>query len=135
MQLCGRIWPAAHRLIKILSGYAKKDIYRVFALSSIRYLVFAGQFTLLLYWLDLPLGLFEIFAGVTWILLAKSVIPAFNFLSDLGVREFSALYFFGLLGVAPAAVLTASLTIWLLNILIPTLVGSIFITQMKLSKS
>ena len=134
VDLCGRFWPAAHRFVEVLSLYSRREIWTVFGLSSLRYVVFASQFAFLLYWLDLPLDLLQIGAGVTWILLAKSVIPAFNFLSDLGVREFSALYFFGLLGVSPAPVLTASLSIWVLNILIPTLVGSIFITQMKLSK-
>ncbi|MDH3708587.1 MAG: flippase-like domain-containing protein [Cyclobacteriaceae bacterium] len=131
---CKRYWPSAHKFIKVMSQYSLREVWAVFGYSCLRYMVFASQFLLLLYWLQTPLPLTVLGAGVTWVLLAKSVIPAFNFLSDLGVREFSALYFFGLYAISPAPVLTASLSIWILNILIPTLVGAVFIIPMKLTK-
>lgn len=130
--LCQKLWPPVVRFVKVLSQYSRRQVLGIFALSLLRYLVFSSQFLILLYWLDTPLPVSTLMAGVSWVLLAKSVIPAFNFLSDLGVREFSALYFFGLYAISPAPVLTASLSIWLLNILVPTLIGAGFIIQMKI---
>lgn len=45
------------------------------------------------------------------------------FFGDLGIREVTHVYFFGLLGVEQAVALSASLMIFVLNILIPSILG------------
>lgn len=55
-----------------------------------------------------------------------------NFLSDLGIREFSAIYFFDHFGVDLVAVINASLTLWIINILLPTIIGAPLTLKMKL---
>jgi hypothetical protein len=91
-------------------------------LSFLRYAVFAIQLALAIHVIALvPWS--DAFPGTTWILLIKSIAPAFNFLSDLGVREVSAIIYFEKFGYAVIPVIAASLLIWLINILIPTLYG------------
>jgi len=135
VSFCGRVWPASKRYMDVMRHYSAMEVASIIGYSILRYLVFAFQFTFLLYWLEVPLPLFTLWCGVTWVFLAKSVLPAFNFLSDLGVREFSALYFFGMFTIPIAPILAASLAVWSLNILLPALVGALFINQMKLFRS
>jgi hypothetical protein len=118
--------------VRPLQGFSAKLSGRLLVLSALRYVVFAGQFMLLLVVFEVDLPLYMLALGVGFVYLAKSVIPAFNFLSDLGVREFSALLFFSTLDVSAALIVLASLALWLINILLPTLVGGLLIFKARI---
>jgi hypothetical protein len=120
------------RFIEILSMFNPNEIWKIMGISVLRYLIFAGQFLLILYLFGLKLPIEIQAMGVAFIYLAKSVIPAFNFLSDLGVREFSALLFFEYFPVDTNLIISASLSVWLLNIFTPTIIGALLILKMKI---
>jgi uncharacterized membrane protein YbhN (UPF0104 family) len=111
-------------LISILAG-----------LSILRYLIFSIQFLLLLSILNLNISIFMQFMGVSFMFLAKSIIPTFNFLSDLGIREFSAVLFFESIDIEAAPIIAAGLLLWLINIALPALLGLFFIPQLKLNRA
>ena len=117
--------------LEVLTHFSPKDSLQLLSISLLRYLIFSSQFliVLLLFKVDLPLEILSM--GIGFIFLAKSVIPAFNFLSDLGVREFSALLFFDTTGVDSLLIISASLFVWIINILIPTIIGTSFVFSMK----
>lgn len=119
----------------VITDYSIHDILVVFALALLRYVVFSLQFVLVLIALEVKLPLFQLFGGVSWVFLFKSIIPSFNFMSDLGVRELSALTYFDLFQMNQSAVVVASLLIWLINILMPVIFGLYFVFQMKISES
>ncbi|WP_222933170.1 lysylphosphatidylglycerol synthase domain-containing protein [Fulvivirga aurantia] len=119
--------------IDIISTYKVKDFLNVFSLSIVRYLVFTLQFFLVLS-MFVELDALIKLAGVTWIFLAKSILPTFNFLSDLGVREVSAIYYFDNFQVPLIPVLAASLLLWLINILLPTLIGTPLVMKLKVDR-
>ncbi len=108
-----------------------RQLVAVCFLGLLRYLVFTFQFFLLLQGIT-PLDPFLILAGVTWIFLAKSVIPSVNFLGDLGVREFSAVLFFAVFTRDTWAVVAASLLLWCINIALPALAGSVILLKERL---
>lgn len=117
--------------VKIIGTYSSVTLLKALALSCFRYVVFCTQFVIVLsMFVSIPLSLKV--AGSTWIFLAKSILPTFNFLSDLGIREFSAIYFFDHFGTPIIPVLAASLLIWIINILVPTLVGVPFIYKLRI---
>lgn len=120
------------KYFKIIVQYSFGQIGHLLALSFLRYIVFGLQFFLLLSLFLISSDYLLLIAGVTWTLFAKSTIPSFNFLSDLGVREFSALFFFSYYGADNTMVLLASFTLWCFNILIPALVGLAGIVKMKI---
>lgn len=109
------------KIISILAG-----------LSILRYLIFSIQFLLLLSVLGLKISTFMQFMGVAFMFLAKSILPTFNFLSDLGVREFSVALFFETLNIDVAPVIASGLILWLINIAFPAFIGLFFIPQLKL---
>lgn len=113
--------------LKLLSALA--------ALSIIRYLIFSAQFLLLLSVVGLKISVFKQFMGIAFMFLAKSILPTFNFLSDLGVREFSVALFFESFEVEVAPVIASGLILWLINIALPALMGIFYIPQLQLKKS
>ncbi|MGB3180112.1 MAG: lysylphosphatidylglycerol synthase transmembrane domain-containing protein [Cyclobacteriaceae bacterium] len=114
----GKFLAAAHRFTFADWSYAT-------GLSLIRYICFSSQFILLLYLLKIDTPLYIQVAGVTWVFLIKSVAPALNIIADLGIREVAALAFFPLFGADPAIVLAASISVWFLNLFVPSLLGSL----------
>ena len=122
------------QLLTILKEYSQKDILRVVWMSFLRYVVFSLQFVLILWAAGVDLQLSLMAAGVAVVFLLKSLIPAFNFLSDLGVREFSALWAFSFFAVPEDQLITASLLVWCLNILLPTIAGGINILRLRLNR-
>jgi Lysylphosphatidylglycerol synthase TM region len=111
----------------VFEEFSFKDIVELFIIATLRYLVFTIQFllTLSIFQVDLPVTtLIELSSLVFF---AKTVIPALHFISDLGIRELSALFFFGYYEIEPAKVVSATLMVWLINILFPVVIGSLLV--------
>lgn len=121
------------RYVQVVGAYSAADLTRVFGWALLRHGVFTGQFLLVLVAFGIRLPLADALCGVSLVFFAKTVVPAFHFLSDLGVREFSALYVFGFWNVGPNAVVSATLALWLVNILLPALVGLGYLFQLRLA--
>ena len=60
---------------------------------------------------------------------AKTLLPVT--FGELGVREASVIYFFRNQGVAESAAVSAALLLFLLNVLIPSLVGVTFVSRLR----
>lgn len=116
----------------LLASYHRKDLLRVQFIAMLRYMVFATQFYILFRLLNISLSDAITLAGISWTLLLKSILPTFNFLSDLGVREAAALYFFEGFNTINSQIVMASFLLWIINLLFPTLVGLFFMLRLKL---
>ena len=101
-------------------------------LGILRYLVFGLQLYLLFHTMNLGIQPHLIIAGITLIYLTKTIIPTFNFLGDLGIRELSAIYFFSQFSVHSNLVVLPTLVLWLINILLPSLLGLYFIARARI---
>lgn len=120
--------------VAIMGDYSKREVSHLLWLSLGRYGVFLLQFIVLLVMFGVKLSVIEYVGGVSGTFFLKSVVPSVSLLSDLGVRELSAMYLFGLLGQAKLQVLSASLSLWLLNIAIPSALGLVFVLKLRLAK-
>lgn len=120
--------------VAVMANYTHREITRLLWLSMGRYFVFMLQFVLLLVFFDVQLNVLEYISGVAGTFFLKSVVPSVTLLSDLGVRELSAMYLFGLLGQDRLYVLSASLTLWLLNIAVPSAIGIYFVLKLRFSR-
>lgn len=116
----------------IVTLYSPKEMISFIGIAFGRYIVFAFQFMVLLVLVGASDNVWLLIAGVTWTFLGKSIIPSFNFLSDLGVREFSALFFFTHFQVDAMPVVLASFSLWCFNLFIPSIVGLVGIGSMKI---
>ncbi len=118
--------------IAVIGTYTSTDISKLLLLSLARYTVFLVQFVLLLVLFGVVLSPIEYISGVAGTFYLKSMVPSVSLLSDLGVRELSAMYLFGLLGQVRLQVLNASLCLWLLNMAVPSVVGLVFVMRLRL---
>jgi uncharacterized membrane protein YbhN (UPF0104 family) len=101
------------------------------ALSAARYVVFTAQFVLLVraFAPGVPLG--PVAAGVAVVFLLKSAVPQLT-LGDLGVREGAAVFVLAGAGVAPAEALNASLAVFVVNLVLPALMGVPLLSRLRL---
>ncbi len=130
-----RRWPVIGRWTRaaaILGAYSGRELTVVLGWSAARYVVFAGQFGLLLAAFGVRTGVGDGALAVTGTFLLKSLVPSLSALTDIGARELSAVHFFGLLGQPALPVLSASLCLWLLNIAVPSAVGLVLVPQLRL---
>ncbi|SFQ38112.1 Uncharacterized membrane protein YbhN, UPF0104 family [Pseudarcicella hirudinis] len=116
---------------EIFETYNLSEILEILLWATLRYLTFSIQFIIVLLIFSINLPLLELFTLTSLVFFFKTLIPSFNFLSDLGIREFTALYFFSYYAIPPAAVVSATLSLWLINILTPVLFGMVFIVKEK----
>lgn len=119
---------------KILSQYSFNEFSTCLLLSVLRYLVFTFQYLLLLKFFGIDVYNILIVSAVWMIYFVKSIFPSFNFLNDLGVREVAAVYFLSELGVENADAILASLLLWFINIMVPTLAGTMILLLAKYKK-
>ena len=115
---------------KILTAYHRKDVIVVICASFLRYLIFSLQFVLILTTFKVSNDITLLFTSAWFVFLAKSVVPTFF---DFGVRETSAIYFFKVFNIHSDDVLFASISLWLMNVVLPAFVGLILVFKIKLS--
>lgn len=118
--------------------YDDREIGLGLLIAAGRYLVFSLQFYVAMRLVGVMLPMDVAASGIGVVFLVKTITPAFNLLSDLGVREAAALWVFApfdqLAGTVPAPVLiTVTLTLWLVNILIPVLIGLLWVWRLTWS--
>lgn len=118
--------------LSIIKKYTMIDFTKIIVWSLLRYGIYTLQFLVLLAIMGVNLSLFKQVLGIGFMFLAKTIIPAFHFLSDLGVRELSAILYFEQYQVPVASVVSASLLLWLCNIAIPGFFGLFLVPRLKL---
>lgn len=136
IQLLERIpWVARYRFfIEKLESVQGKELVRLLSLSLGRYLVFLFQYLLLfqvfgvdLYWLDA-------FAMVGVMLTVLAVIPSMA-LAELGFRGKVSLLLFGLLSNNSIGIIATAAGIWLINLILPAILGTLFILGLRIFRN
>ena len=99
----------------------------VLILSALRYSIFTCQFYILLNIYNVEITITEgvIFISLTF--LSLTAIPAIA----LGIRELIALQLIGAVTLNSIGVISASFSLWLINLAIPALIGSFFVFGLK----
>lgn len=105
---------------------------KILILAMARYFVFSSQYVLFLYGFSYEEGILLAYGIVAMVFLLKSLVP-FVGLSELGVRESAAITIMGLFAVAPWIAMKSSLALYLINIIIPSLVGIVFLYGWKIN--
>ena len=117
--------------LRILTQLKPVTVFKIVLLSTQRYIIFTFQYILILRFLGCELGIIQLASGLSLVFMAKSMMPSFHVLSDLGIREFAALLFLPVLGISNDVVICASLYVWFINILLPSISGAFILLQIK----
>jgi uncharacterized membrane protein YbhN (UPF0104 family) len=121
-------------LIQSLRSFNVQLLGKLLLLSFLRYLVFIVQYYLVFLVFDVDLPLVAVWSVVSVLFLSMAIIPTIA-LVEVGLRgeislQLMALYTSNSLGVG-----LTSVTIWLINLVLPAVVGCIFILSVKAFKS
>lgn len=115
----------------VLKSYSNWEIFEVFALSTSRYLIFSLQFLIILLLFQIPLSVTDLLMIIFFVFFIKTIVPSISFISDLGVRGITSLYLFEFYKISPSLVIASTFTIWVINILIPVLIGTVVLIFLK----
>lgn len=124
--------------LTVFAGFSPKEMIAVMGLCLLRYIVFTGQFFLLLKIFSVPVRLYDGILITSLIFLALSIVPTVT-ITELGVRNSLAVYFFGFYFNHSAAmtvqvldgIILAGSLLWIINLVIPAILGTLFISRLK----
>lgn len=108
-------------------GEIKKEIHiKNIALAFLRYAVLIHQYYLLYRFFDVDIAYGTLLAVVASIYLLASSLPNFQAV-DFALKGSVAIFLFGFFGVNEWVIALVATSIWLLNLVIPIAIGSIFL--------
>ena len=115
---------------EVFTYYNSQELAIVFILSIFRYAVFTTQFFILLKLFTVDIAYFDAIILTMVMLFVISVIPTIA-ITEIGVRGSVALFLFGLISTNSAGVLSATFVMWIINLLFPAIIGTIFVFTLK----
>lgn len=110
--------------------YSPTLLLRVLYLSVMRYAVYMAQFILALRFLNLHAGFLDSVGAIGTIFLIQSSIPIPPVL-DLFARSEIAIFILSMLKFNIAGILMASGLLWVINLIMPALLGMIFLLKIN----
>jgi uncharacterized membrane protein YbhN (UPF0104 family) len=112
--------------------FSFQGLAAILMFSFIRYGVFIVQYYLLFSLFGIPLTLMQVFTGVSVMFVLMAIVPTLTFLTDIGFRWTVGIQVFHIFTSNTAGILAVSLGIWVINLIIPALIGSLLILRIKL---
>lgn len=120
------------RYLQVFSLYSKNNLWSILGYSFGRYIVFTMQFYFLLRLMNVQIPLIGgvIMIAMTFLTMAIPTIGLF----ELGIRGAVAVYFIGQFSDNHIGILTASFSLWIINLAIPAILGAVFVFKLKFFK-
>jgi hypothetical protein len=126
------------RHLAVFSHFRPRDMVYAIGMSFLRYLVFTTQFLFLLHIFSVPVPVFDGVIITSLIFFVLSIVPTVT-LTELGIRDSVAVYFFGIYfspasGMADSilfGILSAATLLWIINLAIPALIGTFFVFRLN----
>jgi uncharacterized membrane protein YbhN (UPF0104 family) len=123
---------------RVFSKYSFRELAQVLLLSFLRYLVFSTQFYLLLVLFGMRIPYPEAIVLVSMVYLLMLVLPTIA-MAELGIRGSLSVYIFSFFFIyagvpqdtSTVGVFAASSLLWLINLVIPALAGTVFVFRLK----
>ena len=94
--------------------------------------MFIGQYYLLFAAFRVSLDMQQVFASVSVVFLVLSIVPTIAVITDLGVRWKTSMEVLQAVSANATGILAVSLAIWIINLVIPALIGSLLILGIKI---
>nr|WP_294943437.1 lysylphosphatidylglycerol synthase domain-containing protein [uncultured Mucilaginibacter sp.] len=119
-----------HRFFDIMERYQANELLVVIGYSTARFLVFSFQYYLVIHLLLPALPSAPMMLTVLVFIFIQSAMPSLDLL-DIGVRSFTAMHLFLYITNQQIAIIAAVSSIWLINLIIPAIMGSVFVLKLK----
>ena len=123
-------WIANHiDKLESLSTFSKANLFKYWGLSMLRYMVFAVQFFFVFKAFKINIPFADFFVYVCLLYAIITFLP--SVLGKLGVREAALLILLSNTPFSDIQIISASFSLWALNVVLPAIFGAFFITQIK----
>jgi hypothetical protein len=119
--------------IRVLDEFDNIQLIRIFSLSLGRYMVFVLQYLLLLKVMNVELGLVTGFWLIAVFYLLLAMAPTIGFI-ELPLRVSACWALMQYFTTNELGVSAAALGIWLINLVVPAIIGSLLILSIKIVK-
>lgn len=116
--------------IVVISSFSNKILLKILLFSVVRYMIFSAQYLILLNAMGVKTLWWQGLLIIFLIYLVMSLLPTLA-IAELGIRGEVGLYFIGLLSTNKMGIIAATVGIWLINLLIPAILGSLLLLGIK----
>lgn len=120
--------------IQKLEEFTLRELLKVLLISFLRYFVFVVQYLLLLQVFKVDIAWWNAFWLIAVMFLVLAVIPTIA-LAELGVRGKISIFLFSVFSTNTIGIVLTATTIWLINLVVPALAGSLFLLGIKFFRS
>lgn len=117
----------------VLENLSNRGYLQILFYSFLRFIVFALQYVLIWQALQIEITWWQGFWSVALIFLVMAIVPSFA-IADVGIRGKVAISIIGLFSTNSIAILAGTVGIWLLNLVLPALIGSLLLLTIKIFK-
>jgi hypothetical protein len=108
-------------------------LWKLLLLSLLRFLVFAFQTILIWQALQIQMEWIDAFGCISLVYLFMAIIPSIA-IAELGIRGKVTIAVASLFTTQIIALLAGTLLIWMLNLVLPALIGSFFLLTIRIFK-
>lgn len=119
---------------QMLKEYSNRLLSKALILSFLRYLTYSTQFFLLLQFFGVNAPFLEALAGISTVFLVQTSIPLPP-VTGLLTRGQVALFVWSFFGGNEISVLAATYSLFVINLILPALIGAVFILKTNVLKS
>ena len=116
--------------LEVLAMYDYKDLTIAFIFSNIRYFIFSLQFIILLNIFGVDITFLNALLSVMLIFFFITITPTIT-IAEIGVRGSVAIFVLGLFSSNDIAILSSTTLLWLINLILPAIIGSFFVFSLK----
>ncbi|MFY7900155.1 MAG: lysylphosphatidylglycerol synthase domain-containing protein [Chitinophagaceae bacterium] len=117
--------------IEKLEDLHNKQLTQIIVLSFCRYVVYVLQYVLLFHFFEVTIHWWQICFLVFVQLLILAIIPGIA-LAELGIRGKVSIALFGMLTTNTIGIIATATSIWMINLIIPAVAGSLMILGLKI---
>lgn len=119
------------RPLQVIDHLPVRILLRVFGWSVLRYVIFVIQYILLLQIFRVTPDIWSAWWLVSILFLVLAIIPTIA-MAEIGIRGKLALELFGWVSTNQLGIISAAISIWLINLIIPAIIGSLLIIRIKI---
>jgi hypothetical protein len=120
--------------IEHVEDFDKTVLTRILSLSFLRYSVFIVQYILLMQVFNVNIPWLDAAWLTCAMFLILAIVPSLP-IAEIGLRGQVSLQLFGLMSANVLGIISTAAGIWLINLIIPAIVGSLFILGVKLFRN
>jgi hypothetical protein len=119
-----------HRFFDIMGAYTFAELIDIMCFCLTRFFIFSFQYYLVIHLLVPEIPFHDVMLMVFIVFFVQSALPSLDLL-DVPVRATAAATVFAYVTGQQIAIIAAFSSIWLINLIIPAILGSVFIFKLK----